>query len=146
MIAANIAIVLFITACYVICMYKRRAQLSGMEGMVATMAVAAASSTALGLTLSIVCLHDLTLATVIAVTAGMAAGFLLGKPVGLLAAIEGMASGMMGGLMGPMLGVMLEVPILLIGFMDAVLVLTVAAVQGLLYRNGDVVQSSNMKV
>ncbi|MBL0385587.1 cupredoxin domain-containing protein [Tumebacillus sp. ITR2] len=114
----NVAAIVLVTVACIGFTYNKRKRLTCMTGMMIAMTIGMMSSLSLGLLLGVLFKHDLTQATIGAVTFGALAGYLAGKPISLMAALDGMMAGIMGGMMGAMLGVMLLVPQTMIWFVD----------------------------
>ena len=100
-------LILIITTFNVFYIYLKRAYLTNMTGMIASMTNAMMTSIAIGNLLGAFLKDkDLSIPTIIAVSVGIIVGYSTGRPLSLIAALEGVTAGIMGGMMGAMLGVM----------------------------------------
>lgn len=87
--------------------WRRRAHIQPMHGMVSAMAVAMLVGLLTGLLFGLLFQGNLSRSTLWGMTCGAFAGFVFGLRLSVLTIVEGTLSGLMAGMMGAMLGEMI---------------------------------------
>ncbi|MFF3022438.1 hypothetical protein ACFVRR_07220 [Gottfriedia sp. NPDC057948] len=123
---ASIVLTVLLSSYVILIANRKKEKLSCTAGKMISMTNSMMTSVTVGTIFGIFFRNtDLTIPTIISMTAGMLIGYLTGKPLSLMAILEGITAGIMGGMMGAMLGIMLQETYLniLIYFIDVVFVL-----------------------
>ncbi|PFH92677.1 hypothetical protein [Bacillus sp. AFS088145] len=123
---ASIVLTVLLSSYVIIIANRKKEKLSCTSGKMISMTNSMMTSVTIGTIFGILFRNtDLTIPTIISMTAGILIGYLTGKPLSLMAVLEGITAGIMGGMMGAMLGIMLQETYLniLIYFIDVVFVL-----------------------